>query len=308
MEFLKPPPVRRLDLENAPEAKEAPKRRTPLSRNGNGNGSAPSGFSSANRRRIGPPELSIPRMEIEELSVAYDGKLAVKEVSMPVRQGEVLALIGPSGCGKTTLLRSLNRLTELTRSASLNGRITLDGTDIRTMEPTALRRRVTMVFQQPNPFPMSVFDNLAYVLREQGSRRGSRRSLEDPVCEALDRAGLLEEVKDNLSHPALKLSGGQQQRLCIARALVAKPEVLLLDEPCSALDPQSTEKIEELIVRLREDVAVVIVTHNLQQAYRVADFVGFMYLGDLVEYGGAKKVFGKPSEDRTREYISGGFG
>jgi phosphate transport system ATP-binding protein len=308
MEFLKPPPVRRLDLESSPEAKEAPKRRNPLSRNGNGNGSAPSGFSSASRRRIGAPQLSIPRMEIDELSVAYDGKLAVKEVSMPVRQGEVLALIGPSGCGKTTLLRSLNRLTELTRSASLNGRITLDGADIRTMEPTALRRRVTMVFQQPNPFPMSVFDNLAYVLREQGSRRGSRRSLQDPVCEALDRAGLLEEVKDDLSHPALKLSGGQQQRLCIARALVAKPEVLLLDEPCSALDPQSTEKIEELIVKLREDVAVVIVTHNLQQAYRVADYVGFMYLGDLVEYGGAKKVFGKPHEDRTKEYISGGFG
>jgi phosphate transport system ATP-binding protein len=308
MEFVKPPPVRRLDLEHAPEAKEAPKRRNPLSRNGNGNGSAPSGFSSASRRRIGAPQLSIPRMEIDELSVAYDGKLAVKEVSMPVRQGEVLALIGPSGCGKTTLLRSLNRLTELTRSASLSGRIALDGRDIQTMEPTALRRRVTMVFQQPNPFPMSVFDNLAYVLREQGSRRGSRRSLQDPVCEALDRAGLFEEVKDNLSHPALKLSGGQQQRLCIARALVAKPEVLLLDEPCSALDPQSTEKIEELIVKLREDVAVVIVTHNLQQAYRVADYVGFMYLGDLVEYGGAKKLFGKPSEDRTKEYISGGFG
>jgi phosphate transport system ATP-binding protein len=309
MEFLKPPPVRRLDLEHAPEAKEAPKRRT-LSRNGsaNGNGSAPSGFSSASRRRIGEPQLSIPRMEIAQLSVAYDGKLAVKEVSLPVRQGEVLALIGPSGCGKTTLLRSLNRLTELTRSASLNGRITLDGIDIQAMEPTALRRRVTMVFQQPNPFPMSIFDNLAYVLREQGSRRRSRRSLETPVCEALDRAGLLEEVKDNLSHPALKLSGGQQQRLCIARALVAKPEVLLLDEPCSALDPQSTEKIEELIVKLREDVAIVIVTHNLQQAYRVADYVGFMYLGDLVEYGGAKKLFGKPREDRTKEYISGGFG
>jgi phosphate transport system ATP-binding protein len=310
MEFLKPPPVRRLDLENAPEAKEAPKRRRP-SRNGtnsNGNGSAPAGFASAGKRRIGAPQLSIPRMEIDELSVAYEGKLAVKEVSLPVRQGEVLALIGPSGCGKTTLLRSLNRLTELTRSASLSGRITLDGVDIATMEPTALRRRVTMVFQQPNPFPMSVFDNLAYVLREQGSRRGSRRSLQDPVCEALDRAGLFEEVKDNLSHPALKLSGGQQQRLCIARALVANPEVLLLDEPCSALDPQSTEKIEELIVKLREDVAVVIVTHNLQQAYRVADYVGFMYLGDLVEYGGAKKLFSKPSEDRTKEYISGGFG
>ena len=145
MEFLKPPPVRRLDLEHAPEAKEAPRRRNPLSRNGdgNGNGSSPSGFSSANRRRIGAPQLSIPRMDIDELSVAYDGKLAVKEVSMPVRQGEVLALIGPSGCGKTTLLRSLNRLTELTRSASLDGQITLDGIDIRTMEPTALRRRAS---------------------------------------------------------------------------------------------------------------------------------------------------------------------
>ena len=142
------------------------------------------------------PQLSIPRMDIDHLSVAYDGKLAVKEVSLPVRQGEVLSLIGPSGCGKTTLLRSLNRLTELTRSASLSGRVTLDGVDISRMEPTALRRRVTMVFQQPNPFPMSVFDNLAYVLREQGSRRGSRRSLNDPVCEALERAGLLEEVKD----------------------------------------------------------------------------------------------------------------
>src|SRR4029079_1980218 len=151
MEFLKPPPVRRLDLEHAPEAKEAPKRRDPESQNGNGNGSAPSGFSSANRRRIGAPQLSIPRMQIEKLSVAYDGKLAVREVDLPVRQGEVLALIGPSGCGKTTLLRSLNRLTELTRSASLNGRITLDGIDIQSMEPTALRRRVTMVFQQPNP-------------------------------------------------------------------------------------------------------------------------------------------------------------
>jgi phosphate transport system ATP-binding protein len=306
MEFLKPPPVRRLDLEQAPEAKEAPKERSPLSRNGNGAG--PTGFAGAKRRRIGAPKLSIPRMEIDRLSVAYDGKPAVKEVSLPVRQGEVLALIGPSGCGKTTLLRSLNRLTELTRSASLSGRITLDGTDIQTMEPTALRRRVTMVFQQPNPFPMSVFDNLAYVLREQGSRRGSRRSLGTPVHEALDRAGLFEEVKDNLSHPALKLSGGQQQRLCIARALVAKPEVLLLDEPCSALDPQSTEKIEELIVKLREDVAIVIVTHNLQQAYRVADYVGFMYLGDLVEYGGAQKLFGTPDQDRTKDYISGEFG
>ena len=151
-----------------------------------------------------------------------------------------------------------------------------------------------MVFQQPNPFPMSVFDNIAYVLREQGSRRQRKRTLEPAVHSALDRAGLFEEVKDNLDHPALKLSGGQQQRLCIARALAAEPEVLLLDEPCSALDPQSTQVIEDLIVKLRDDVAVVIVTHNLQQAYRIADHVAFMYLGDLVEYNSATALFGSP--------------
>jgi len=311
MEFVKPPPVRRLDLDGSSTAKEASTRRRLPGTNGNGNGNggtAPSSLTNTKHRRIGAPKISIPRMEIDKVSVAYSGKLAVKEVSMPVRQGETLALIGPSGCGKTTLLRSLNRLTELTKTASLTGRISLDDQDITAMEPTMLRRRVTMVFQQPNPFPMSIFDNLAYVLREQGSRRGRRKQFEDQVCDALERAGLFEEVKDNLNHPALRLSGGQQQRLCIARALVAKPEVLLLDEPCSALDPQSTQKIEELIVKLREDVAVVIVTHNLQQAYRVADYVGFMYLGELVEYGGAKGLFGKPKQDRTREYVSGGFG
>jgi phosphate transport system ATP-binding protein len=305
MDGLKPPPVRRLNPDDAFGAQEATNGHVaaPVA-----NGAAGPGLGWAPTRKVAASTVSIPRMQVEGLQVAYGQKPAVKDVSLPIRQGEVLALIGPSGCGKTTLLRSLNRLTELTPSASSAGRITLDDADIAAMEPTELRRRVTMVFQQPNPFPMSVFDNLAYVLREQGSRRGSKRALHDPVCEALDRAGLLEEVKDDLSHPALKLSGGQQQRLCIARALVAKPEVLLLDEPCSALDPQSTEKIEELIVKLREDVAIVIVTHNLQQAYRVADYVGFMYLGDLVEYGGAKALFGKPREDRTKEYISGGFG
>ena len=220
----------------------------------------------------------------------------------------MLALIGPSGCGKTTLLRSLNRLTELTRTASLSGLITLDGVDIAALEATALRRRVTMVFQQPNPFPMSVFDNIAYVLREQGSRRQRKSVLAPAVRSALDRAGLFDEVEDNLDHPALRLSGGQQQRLCIARALAADPEVLLLDEPCSALDPKSTRVIEDLIVKLRDDVAVVIVTHNLQQAYRVADYVGFMYLGDLVEYATATTMFGAPEQQRTREYVSGAFG
>jgi len=297
-----PPPVRRLDPHEPFGASEAP-----ATTNGNG-AVAPASSTFARHRRAAPSQLSIDRMQVESLSVAYSGKPAVKSVSLPIRQGEVLALIGPSGCGKTTLLRSLNRLTELTRTASFDGRVTLDGMDIMGMEPTALRRRVTMVFQQPNPFPMSIFDNLAYVLREQGSRRGRKSTLAPAVRNGLERAGLWAEVGDNLKHPALKLSGGQQQRLCIARALVAQPEVLLLDEPCSALDPQSTQVIEDLIVKLREEVAVVIVTHNLQQAYRVADYVGFMYLGDLVEYGSATSVFNSPREERTKEYVSGAFG
>ncbi|HWK18541.1 MAG TPA: phosphate ABC transporter ATP-binding protein [Solirubrobacteraceae bacterium] len=290
----KPPPVRRLTGTEIPAS------------NGNGHHASP-GFVTA-RRRVAPASLAIDRMQVEGLSVAYGAKPAVKSVSLPIRQGEVLALIGPSGCGKTTLLRSLNRLTELTRTASFSGLISLDGVDIASMEPTALRRRVTMVFQQPNPFPMSVFDNVAYVLREQASRRPRRKAVRGAVREALDRAGLLDEVADNLDHPALRLSGGQQQRLCIARALAANPEVLLLDEPCSALDPQSTRVIEELIVKLREDVAIVIVTHNLQQAYRVADYVAFMYLGELVEYASAQTIFTAPREQRTKEYVSGAFG
>jgi len=273
-----------------------------------GNGHHPAPAFTAPLRRTEPASIAIDRMQIEGLSVSYGDKPAVKSVSLPIRQGEVLALIGPSGCGKTTLLRSLNRLTELTRGASFSGRITLDGTDIAAMEATALRRRVTMVFQQPNPFPMSVFDNVAYVLREQACRRPRRAALRGAVNDALARAGLLEEVADNLEHPALRLSGGQQQRLCIARALAASPEVLLLDEPCSALDPVSTRLIEELITKLREDVAVVIVTHNLQQAYRVADYVAFMYLGELVEYGSAHKIFGSPAQQRTRDYVGGAFG
>jgi phosphate transport system ATP-binding protein len=298
MELRKPPPVRRLTGHETP----APAAST------NGNGHHPARSFVTAKRRVEPGTVSIDRMAVEQLSVAYGAKRAVSAVSLPIRQGEVLALIGPSGCGKTTLLRSLNRLTEVTKGTSYSGRITLDGIDIAAMEPTELRRRVTMVFQQPNPFPMSVFDNVAYVLREQARRRPRSRDLRGPVRDALARAGLLDEVADNLDHPALRLSGGQQQRLCIARALAANPEVLLLDEPCSALDPQSTKVIEDLIVKLREDVAVVIVTHNLQQAYRVADYVAFMYLGELVEYGGAPTIFGSPREQRTKEYVSGAFG
>jgi phosphate transport system ATP-binding protein len=229
-----------------------------------------------------------------------------------VRQGEVLALIGASGSGKTTLLRSLNRLTEITAGAARAGRITLDGQEIHELEVNALRRRVSMVFQQPNPFPMSIYDNVAYSLAEQSPPRGRRRrqsaQIEHAVTDALRRAGLYEEVADDLGRSALRLSGGQQQRLCIARALAAQPEVLLLDEPCSALDPISTATIEELIVGLRADVAIVIVTHNLQQAFRVADHVAFMHLGELVEYGPAEQVFDHPLQRRTREYIGGAFG
>jgi phosphate transport system ATP-binding protein len=259
-------------------------------------------------RVVRTPTLVTERMRVEDVSIAYGDKVAVRDVSLPISQGEVLALIGPSGCGKTTLLRSLNRLTELTRNTWFRGRITLDGDDTALMEPTQLRRRVTMVFQQPNPFPMSVFDNVAYVLREQGTKRPGRKAVEARVLDALERAGLLEEVRDDLDHPALRLSGGQQQRLCIARALAANPEVLLLDEPCSALDPKSTQVIEDLIVKLRDEVAIVIVTHNLQQAHRIADRVGFMYLGELVEYGQANQVFHSPTEQRTADYVSGAFG
>ncbi len=248
------------------------------------------------------------RLSLRDVSISYAGKEAVRSVSLSIHQGEVLALIGPSGCGKTTLLRTLNRLTELTASASRQGEVLLDGEDIHELVDTTLRSRVAMVFQQPNPFPMSIFDNVAFALREQGRKRPGRRELEPLVIDALRRAGLYEEVRDDLDRPALRLSGGQQQRLCIARAIAPRPEVLLMDEPCSALDPISTGVIEELIGELRRDLAVVIVTHNLAQAHRVADKVAFMYLGDLIEYGTTAELFEDPRAQRTREYVRGAFG
>jgi phosphate transport system ATP-binding protein len=299
-----PPPVRRIVVDREPTVVRPP--------SGNGHGPQAAagalGLVSPVRRPEPSPGPKVERMRTESVTISYGGKVAVDDVTIPVRQGEVLALIGPSGCGKTTLLRSLNRLVEITPTARREGRITLDGEDIDRMEVTALRRRISMVFQQPNPFPMSVFDNVAYALREQGSRRPGKDALFNYVGDALVRAGLWDEVGATLDHPALRLSGGQQQRLCIARALAARPEVLLLDEPCSALDPRSTQVIEELILKLRDEVAVVIVTHNMQQALRIADHVGFMYLGELVEYGPAEQVFGDPREARTREYVGGAFG
>jgi phosphate transport system ATP-binding protein len=259
--------------------------------------------------RLAPAAGTGPeRLRLQDVTVAYSGKDAVKSVSLSIHQGEVLALIGPSGCGKTTLLRTLNRLTELNASASRSGDILLDGEDIHDLVDTTLRSRVAMVFQQPNPFPMSVFDNVAFALREQSRKRPGKRALEPLVIDALRRAGLYDEVADDLDRPALRLSGGQQQRLCIARAIALRPEVLLMDEPCSALDPISTGVIEELIGELRRELAVVIVTHNLAQAHRVADKVAFMYLGDLIEYGTTDEVFEEPRATRTRDYVGGAFG
>ncbi len=281
------PPVRTIVLDRPPEPVRPPEER---------------------HSRREPAASGPERLRLRDVSVSYGSKEAVRSVSLSIHQGEVLALIGPSGCGKTTLLRTLNRLTELTPSAGRSGELTLDGEDIHDVPDTTLRSRVAMVFQQPNPFPMSIFDNVAFALREQARRRPRRRELEPLVIDALRRAGLYDEVGDDLDRPALRLSGGQQQRLCIARAIAPRPEVLLMDEPCSALDPISTGVIEELIGELRRELAVVIVTHNLAQARRVADKVAFMYLGDLVEYGTVGQVFEEPRAARTRDYVRGAFG
>jgi phosphate transport system ATP-binding protein len=284
-----PPPRRRVRLDRVPVPVEV---------------TGDTSVTRVRHRGPGGPE----RMRVERLSVHYGAAAAVKDVSLAIHQGEALALIGPSGCGKTTLLRTLNRLTETTVGATRGGRVLLDGEEVEQLELTALRRRVAMVFQQPNPFPMSIFDNVAYAIRVQNRKKPARRELEPLVVAALRRAGLYDEVAGDLDRPALRLSGGQQQRLCIARAIATRPEVLLMDEPCSALDPRSTAVIEDLIGELRRELAVVIVTHNLAQAHRVADKVAFMYLGDLVEWGEADQVFEAPRAQRTRDYVAGAFG
>jgi len=247
------------------------------------------------------------RIVTENLTVFFDGKAAIRNVSMAIRTNKVTAIIGPSGCGKSTFLRALNRLHDIQPNARVEGRILLDGEDIAKLDATLVRRRIGMVFQKPNPFPaMSIFDNVVAGLRFNGIRK--RSLLEEIAEEALRRAALWDEVKDRLRAPATSLSGGQQQRLCIARALAIEPEVLLMDEPTSALDPIATAKIEELIYELKRTYTIVIVTHNMQQAARVSDWTAFMYLGELIEFDKTRKIFTNPSKRQTEEYITGRFG
>jgi phosphate transport system ATP-binding protein len=250
-----------------------------------------------------------PKMSARDVSVFYGAKQAVNDVSIDVTMDEVTAFIGPSGCGKSTFLRSFNRMNDTIASARVEGAITLDGEDIyaSSMDVVQLRARVGMVFQKPNPFPKSIFENVAYGPRIHGIA-ASKTDMEEIVERSLKRAGLWEEVKDRLPDSGTALSGGQQQRLCIARAIAVDPEVILMDEPCSALDPIATARIEELIGDLRGKYAIVIVTHNMQQAARVSQKTAFFHLGHLVEYGATEGIFTAPREPRTKDYITGRYG
>src|SRR5438309_10303190 len=244
------------------------------------------------------------RMTISKVNFFYGAKQTLFDVSMGIATNKVTSLIGPSGCGKSTLLRTLNRMHETVRGARLEGEILLDGQNILRQDVTALRRRVGMVFQRPNPFPKSIFENVAFGLKINGSKL----PISEAVEKSLRHAALWDEVKDHLHKSAYELSGGQQQRLCIARALAIEPEVLLLDEPCSALDPISTAKIEELLVRLKDSCTIAIVTHNMQQAARVSDYTAFLLVGQLVEFNPTPQLFTTPSDPRTEAYITGRFG
>jgi phosphate transport system ATP-binding protein len=259
-------------------------------------------FSAPANRETGAP-LAM-RMTVSKLNFFYGAKQILFDINMGIADKKVTALIGPSGCGKSTLLRTLNRMHETVSSSRLNGEILLDGQDILAQDVTALRRRVGMVFQRPNPFPKSIFDNVAY-----GPRiNGMKGAIGDTVEKSLRHAALWEEVKDHLHKSAYELSGGQQQRLCIARALAVEPEVLLLDEPCSALDPISTAKIEELLVELKNLTTIAIVTHNMQQAARVSDFTSFLLTGQMIEFSPTPQLFTTPTDPRTEAYITGRFG
>jgi phosphate transport system ATP-binding protein len=248
------------------------------------------------------------KISVSGLDFYYGKVLALKDVSLDIRAQQVTALIGPSGCGKSTFLRTLNRMNDLIQGAKVEGKILLEGEDIYApkVDVVGLRRRVGMVFQKSNPFPKSIFDNVAYGPRLSGLR--NRNKLSQIVEDSLKRAALWDEVKDNLHKSALSLSGGQQQRICIARAIAVNPEVILMDEPASALDPISTAKIEELIQDLKKNYTIVIVTHNMQQAARVSDITAYFYLGELVEHGQTSQIFTNPVKKATEDYITGRFG
>ncbi len=249
------------------------------------------------------------KLSITSLNGWFGTKLALKNINIEFKKNCVTALIGPSGCGKTTLLRCINRMHEMTPSASVKGKVILDDFDIydKSSDPVVIKRRMGMVFQKPNPFPtMSIFDNVASGLKLNGIK--DKSLLKAIVQDSLEGAGLWEEVKNDLEKPGISLSGGQQQRLCIARALAMQPEILLMDEPTSALDPLASSKIEELITELKKNLTVIIVTHNMQQAARVSDYTAFMYLGELVEFGQTAQIFKNPVKELTERYISGKFG
>jgi phosphate transport system ATP-binding protein len=252
--------------------------------------------------------MEAPMVEIERLALWYGAKQALRDISMLVPKHRVTAYIGPSGCGKSTLLRCLNRMNDLVDGVRITGAIRIGGTDINDpgLDVTELRKRVGMVFQKSNPFPKSIYENVAYGPRILGVRH--RPDLEGIVERSLRAAALWDEVEDRLGDSALGLSGGQQQRLCIARAIAVEPDVLLMDEPCSALDPIATAKIEELMLELKNSYTIVIVTHNMQQAARVSDYTGFLLLGELVEFGVTRQLFTSPRDPRTEDYITGRFG
>jgi phosphate transport system ATP-binding protein len=249
-----------------------------------------------------------PLLEVSDFNLSYGAKQALFDVNMVIPKGKVTALVGPSGCGKSTLLRSINRINDLLSTVRINGEMKLNGEPVYapSVDVIELRKRMGMVFQKPNPFPMSIYENVIYSLRIDGERN---KAVLDEVCErSLRGAALWEEAKDRLHESALGMSGGQQQRLCIARAIAAEPEVLLMDEPCSALDPIATNKIEDLIANLRGGYTIVIVTHNMQQAARVSDYTAFMYLGRLIEYGPTSRIFQNPHLQETQDYVTGRFG
>ena len=253
-------------------------------------------------------ETLSPKILVEKLNFFYGSTQALKDISVGIKENQVTAFIGPSGCGKSTFLRCLNRMNDLIPGTKVSGKIYFDGTDIytRDIDLSELRRKVGMVFQKSNPFPKSIFENVSYGLRIQGIT--DKTILEDTVEKTLRDAALWDEVKDKLDQSAMRLSGGQQQRVCIARALAVQPEVLLMDEPASALDPISTAKIEELIADLKKNYTIVIVTHNMQQAARISDYTGFFFLGELVEFDETSNIFTNPKDKKTEDYVTGRFG